>query len=421
MATSRPPAIIDNGTGYTKMGYAGNYQPNFIVPTVISTIDEKMATTSGMSTRVADLDFYIGDEAMKKRAGYNIDYPIKHGTIRSWDNMEKFWQRCIFQYMRFDPEEHYVMLTEPPLNSPENREYTAEVMFETFSVPGLYIAVQAVLALCAAKLSSKKAEDASVTGTVIDSGDGVTHIIPVVEGYVIGSCIKHIPLAGRDVTNFILQFLRDRGENIPSEDQLSVARIIKEKYCYVCKDLVEEYKAYDEDQLAGTQKKFKTYSHTHKKTGKTYPVDVGYERFLGPEIFFTPEMFSEQFATPLAEVCDSTILKCPIDTIRSLYKFITLSGGSTMFKNFAPRLQRDIRKKTEARDQKRAEAFKDIELRKMEVKVIKHKWQRFAVWFGGSMLSSQPQFLGKFHTREQYEEEGPRIARASRVFSDLAS
>jgi len=83
-------------------------------------------------------------------------------------------------------------------------------------------------------------------------------------------------------------------------------------------------------------------------------------------------------------------------------------------------LQRDIRKKTKARDQKRAEAFKDIELRKMEVKVIKHKWQRFAVWFGGSQLSSQPQFLGKFHTKAQYEEEGPRIARASRVFSDLA-
>jgi actin-related protein len=63
-----------------------------------------------MSTRVADLDFYIGDEATKKRAGYNITYPIKEGVVESWDNMEKYWQRCIFHYMRFDPEEHYVML-----------------------------------------------------------------------------------------------------------------------------------------------------------------------------------------------------------------------------------------------------------------------------------------------------------------------
>mmetsp|Transcript_5736 Transcript_5736/g.8469 ORF Transcript_5736/g.8469 Transcript_5736/m.8469 type:complete len:422 (+) Transcript_5736:2376-3641(+) len=419
MATSRPAAIIDNGTGYTKMGYAGNYQPNFIVPTIISTKNEKKAAKSGMNTKVADLDFFIGNEAAQKRAGYDIDCPIRHGVIDNWDNMEKYWQRCIFQYMRFDPEEHYVMLTEPPLNSPENREYTAEVMFETFNVPGLYIAVQAVLALCAAKLSGKGVDDQSVTGTVIDSGDGVTHVIPVVDGYVIGSCIKHIPLAGRDVTNFILQILRDRGEVIPPEDQLGVARIIKEKHCYVCKDLVAEFKAYDMDD-GKSGKKFRKYNHVHKKTKKVYTVDVGYERFLGPEIFFTPEMFSEQFTTPLAEVVDSTILNCPIDTIRKLYKYITLSGGSTMFKNFAPRLQRDIRRKTEARDAKRQQMVSDgTVLKKMDVKVIKHKWQRFAVWFGGSMLASQPAFLGKFHTKKEYEEQGPRIARASRVFSDL--
>lgn len=94
----------------------------------------------------------------------------------------------------------------------------------------------------------------------------VTLLYPQVDGYVIGSCIKHIPLAGRDVTNFILQFLRDRGENIPSEDQLGVARVIKERYCYVCKDLVAEYKAYDEDDKSN--KLFRKHKHLHKKTGK---------------------------------------------------------------------------------------------------------------------------------------------------------
>jgi len=78
--------------------------------------------------------------------------------------------------------QHYFLLTEPPLNTPDNREYTAEIMFETFNVPGLYIAVQAVLALCASLLTKQDAsgKQAGVTGTVIDSGDGVTHIIPVV-------------------------------------------------------------------------------------------------------------------------------------------------------------------------------------------------------------------------------------------------
>jgi len=184
---SKPPVVIDNGTGYTKMGYAGNYEPNYIVPSLISVA---VQPPPGMKNDdyIFDLDFYIGAEAAKKRSNYNVDYPIRHGIIDNWDNMEKYWQRCIYEYMCCDPEEHHMMLTEPPMNTPENREYTAEIMFETFNVPGLYIAVQAVLALCASLLTKgDNSKNNSVTGTVIDSGDGVTHIIPVVEGYVIGS------------------------------------------------------------------------------------------------------------------------------------------------------------------------------------------------------------------------------------------
>lgn len=109
--------------------------------------------------------------------------------------MERYWEQSIFKYLRAEPEDHYFLLTEPPLNTPENREYTAEIMFESFNVPGLYIAVQAVLAL-AASWTSRSVGERTLTGIVIDSGDGVTHVIPVAEGYVIGSCIKHIPIAG---------------------------------------------------------------------------------------------------------------------------------------------------------------------------------------------------------------------------------
>ncbi len=131
-----------------------------------------------VSDKYAHLVTFFAASQQEKRANYNIDYPIRHGIIDNWDNMERYWQRCLYQYLRCDPEEHYVLLTEPPMNSPENRENTAEIMFETFNVPGLYIAVQAVLALAA----SWTAKDANkvLTGTVIDSGDGVTHVIPVV-------------------------------------------------------------------------------------------------------------------------------------------------------------------------------------------------------------------------------------------------
>jgi actin-related protein 3 len=107
------------------------------------------------------------------------------------------------------------------MNTPENRELTAEIMFETFNVKGLYIAVQAVLAL-AASWTSKQVSERTLTGTVVDAGDGVTHIIPVADGYVIGSCIKHIPMAGRDITNFIQTLIRERESSIPPDECMEV-------------------------------------------------------------------------------------------------------------------------------------------------------------------------------------------------------
>lgn len=394
------------------MGYAGNYEPSYLVP---SLIQNKAEEKGRKSSDVQDLDFYIGEEAQNKRQNYNVDYPIRHGVIDNWDNMEKYWQRCIFEYLRCDPEEHYFLLTEPPMNTPENRELTAEIMFETFNVPGLYIAVQAVLALCASMLKGGGLEK-QMTGTVIDSGDGVTHVIPVVEGYVIGSCIKHIPLAGRDVTNFILQQLRDRGEDMPAADALNIARVVKEKYCYVCPDIVKEYKKYDEDAT-----KVRQHIHKYTKTNKDYTVDVGYERFLGPELFFSPEIFSSDHTTPLPDVVDQTIQACPIDTRRPLYNYITLSGGSTMFKGFEKRLQRDIKRRVTERYNMTKEKYPDLDTKKIDVDVHTHDYQRFAVWFGGSMLASQAEFLGFFHTRADYEEQGPRIARHNPVFNSAMS
>jgi actin-related protein 3 len=151
------------------------------------------------------------------------------------------------------------------LNPPENREQTAEIFFESFNIKGLYIAVQAVLAL-AASWSSNRVTDRTLTGTVIDSGDGVTHVIPCAEGYVIGSAIKHIPIAGRDITQFVLNLMRERGEmvNVPPEDQLRVAGKVKENYSYVCQDIVKEFRKYDAEPL----KFFERYDGEHSVTGR---------------------------------------------------------------------------------------------------------------------------------------------------------
>ncbi|XP_023599672.1 actin-related protein 3B isoform X12 [Myotis lucifugus] len=205
--------------------------------------------------------------------------------------------------------------TEPPLNTPENREYLAEIMFESFNVPGLYIAVQAVLAL-AASWTSRQVGERTLTGIIIDSGDGVTHAIPVAEGYVIGSCIKHIPIAGRDITYFIQQLLREREVGIPPEQSLETAKAIKEKYCYICPDIVKEFAKYDLDP----GKWIKQYTGINAINQKKFVVDVGYERFLGPEIFFHPEFANPDFMESISDVVDEVIQNCPIDVRRPLYK-----------------------------------------------------------------------------------------------------
>lgn len=438
-ASGLPAVVIDNGTGYTKMGYAGNCEPNYIIPSQIAVHEtpkgaaapkgatnfggggnfggQAAGAAKGTGKTIEDLDFFIGDEAVANSKTYAMKNPIKHGQVENWTMMEQFWEQAIFKYLRCEPEDHYFLLTEPPLNSPENREYTAEIMFETFNVPGLYIAVQAVLAL-AASWTSKQVTQRTLTGTVIDSGDGVTHVIPVAEGYVIGSCIKHIPIAGRDITGFVQQLMREReGQRIPPAQSFEVAKRVKETFSYVCPDMVKEFTKYDQFP----DKCFKTYEGVESVTKRPFSVDVGYERFLGPEIFFNPEICSSDFLIPLPKVVDDTIQNCPIDTRRPLYKNIVLSGGSTMFKDFGRRLQRDIKRAVDFRIKKSEELSGGrIKAKALDVVVITHHMQRYAVWFGGSMLASTPEFYNVCHTKQQYDEVGASICRHNPVFGAVS-
>uniref|UniRef100_A0AC35TRK5 Actin-related protein 3 n=1 Tax=Rhabditophanes sp. KR3021 TaxID=114890 RepID=A0AC35TRK5_9BILA len=403
------------------MGYAGNSEPNFIIPSAIA-VKEKNASSNAAALRwntvgkVDDLDFYTGDDCFAPAAAnYSLKYPIRHGIVEDWDLMERYWEHCIFKYMRAEPEDHYFLLTEPPLNTPENREHTAEIMFETFNVPGLYIAVQAVLAL-AASWQTKDLSLRSLTGLVVDSGDGVTHCIPVAEGYVIGSCIKHIPIAGRDITYFIQNLLRER-EQLPPEQSYEVAKAIKEKHCYVCPDIFKEFSKYDSEP----EKWIKVYNGINNITKKPFTCDVGYERFLGPEIFFHPEFVNSDYTTSISETVDNVIQECPIDVRRGLYENIVLSGGSTMFKDFGRKMQRDIKKISDNRLAVSEQlSGGNLKPNPIDVQVFSHRMQRYAVWFGGSMLASTAEFYSVAHTKEEYLEKGASICRFNPVFGSIS-
>ncbi|MBA0607561.1 hypothetical protein Godav_019840 [Gossypium davidsonii] len=184
--------------------------------------------------------------------------------------------------------------------------------------------------------------------------------------------------------------LQERGEKMPPEDSFEAARKVKEMYCYTCSDIVKEFNKHDKEPA----KFIKQWRGIRLKTGAPYACDIGYERFLGPEVLFSPEIYTSDYITPLPALIDKCIQSAPIDTRRALYKNIVLSGGSTMFKDFHRRLQRDLKKIVDARVQAAtAHHGGDIKAKPVEVHVVSHPIQRFAVWFGGSVLASTPEFF----------------------------
>lgn len=126
-----------------------------------------------------------------------------------------------------------MLLTEPPLNPRSNRDTAAQILFETFNVPALYTSIQAVLSLYAS---------GRTTGIVLDSGDGVSHAVPVYEGFAMPSSIRRIDVAGRDVTEHMQTLLRKAGYVFHTSAEKEVVRMIKEKVSYVAADPKREEK-----------------------------------------------------------------------------------------------------------------------------------------------------------------------------------
>lgn len=361
--------VIDNGSGVCKAGFSFEKAPRCSFPAIIGRPRQNWEEELGSRA-------FFGDDAVEQGNKLSISYPLENGIIENMADMELLWDYTFAEQLQVDPKDHPVLLTEPPYNPRKAREEMVQIMFESYGVPCLNISIQGVLALLG---------QGRTTGLVVDSGEGVTHTIPIFDGYCLPHCINRLDLAGRELNSLLAKLLAQgppgemgHGICLTTTIEQHCVRQMKEELCYVSMDPNTESEVAEQAIFKlpdGRQVKLKD------------------ERWKCPEALFNPVLVGLESQGVAGLVSDS-INKCDIDIRKNLYANVCLSGGSTMFKGLSERLVKELRAFAPAASQ-------------AGVKVLSSKAPKDAVWLGGQVFSSLRHLQeDQWMTIEDYDEIG---------------
>ena len=344
MVDAQIHCVIDNGSGYMKAGFSGEESPRVLFPTIVGKTKVK-----GIYVGDEKKESIIGSEAEKKFGILDISYPIQGGKIVNWNEMERIWTNTFYSELKIAPEEHNILLSESPFTSREDRE--------AYSV-------------------------GKSTGISVDCGHTSLNFAPIYEGFLQKNCVHHIPLAGKDINDFMINLLIKNGQVIESKMQKQSISKAKELYCYIAQNYEEEMKEFENNR----DEEIKEWELPDKRK-----IKIGKERFQATEILFEPNKYGYDFIN-FQELFKQTVKSIDSDLRESMLLNIIFNGGTTLFKGFKNRVTREIE-----------EAGKDYPYKK---KIHTYPEAQYMAWIGGSILSSLSNFEKLWITKAEYKEEG---------------
>ena len=362
--------VIDNGSQLIKAGFAVDDSPRAVFPSVVG-----VSRYSGIMVGMGQRDNFIGNEALIQRGNLSMYYPIEHGIVANWDDMENIWHHTFYNELCVAPEECIVLQTEVPLNPKANKEKMTQIMFETFNIPFLHQCINPLLSLYAS---------GRTTGLVIDSGGGVSHVVPIFKHHACTHAIqRHDIASGRDLTEYLMKILCERGYSFTTSAEREIVRDIKEKLCYVSIDFNQELQNSGSDSNVD--------NNYELPDGGV--ITIGSERFRCTEPIFNPSLLGMS-CVGLQDLVYGAVMKSDIDLRNYLLKNILLSGGNTMFPGLKERVTKEV---------------SCLVNTGVDVKVTAPPERRLSSWIGGSILASLSDFYKICISKYDYDEYGPSI------------
>ncbi|KAG2387837.1 hypothetical protein C9374_001431 [Naegleria lovaniensis] len=389
-----PALVLDNGSCFSRAGFAGDEAPRFIIPSLLGT---RKKTLSKQPLN-PPTDIYIGDEASSQKQLLDLHRPIQRGHITNWDHMEQFWHYQFHHVLKTSPEHPAVLLsdcitsTAATTGKNTERERTSQVMFEKFSVQSLCIASSACLSMFGGGRGS---------GVVLECGYEVSHAVPMFEGVIAKplptssstTTIRTLEIGGLHLDQYLLKLLRLKLEETNMLHSSSM-QLLPELVMSMKEELARV------TYLQGGESSLKSEKKPIFELPDGNTIEIEKERYECVEPLFNPKLLGGEYCDNTSEVGGiqdmlfNSITSTNYEERYYYYRHILLSGGTTLLPGFAERIKEEIRESAPS-------AF--------SIHVSAYPERKLLSWIGGSVLASMSVFNDKSVSKSEFEEEGPRV------------